>query len=194
LLHHLGLPFLIDPSTIDETPPGGVSPADVARLLAERKAEDVSRRHPGAVVIGADTLVDLDGRILNKPVDAADAVRMLRALCGRVHKVHSGICVWRAGRLRSRVISSSVAMHPAADGAIEAYVAGGEPLDKAGAYAAQGEGAALIAHVDGSYLAVVGLPLLALADMLRDAGVAIRADMSPVQRLEQGDLSPEKEP
>lgn len=188
LLRQLGIPFLVDPSAIDETPAEGARPVDVALALAGQKALDVAQRHPDAVVIGADTLVELRGRILNKPVDDADALRMLRALTGNVHQVHTGIAVWRSGQTRSRVVSSTVTMHPATEDALAAYVAGGEPLDKAGAYAAQGEGASLIAQVEGSYLAVVGLPLVALRELLLEAGVAIDADLTILQRLERGDL------
>lgn len=189
MLRYLGIPFSIDPSTLDETHPPHASPPQVALFLAEQKAIDVARRHRDAVVIGADTLVDLNGRILNKPVDAADAETMLRMLAGNTHRVHTGIAVWRAGRVLSRVVTASVTMHPATDEAIRTYVAGGEPMDKAGAYAAQGEGAALIARVDGSYLAVVGLPLLALHAALTEAGVPVAADLSGLERLESGDFS-----
>ncbi|MDB5075163.1 MAG: Septum formation protein Maf [Chloroflexi bacterium] len=188
LLRYLGVPFSIDPSTIDETPTPGALPIEVALSLAERKANDVAQRHPNAVVIGADTLVDLDGRILNKPIDAEDARRMLRELTGNTHQVHSGIAVWRNGRTLSRVVSSTVNMRPASEETIAAYVAGGEPLDKAGAYAAQGEGAALITGVEGSYLAVVGLPLLVLRELLLDAGVDTNADLAVLERLERGEL------
>jgi len=184
LLRHLGIPFLVDPSAVDETPPAGARPPDVAHTLARYKALDVARRHPDAVVIGADTLVDLDSTILNKPVDAADALRMLRALTGNVHQVHTGIAVWRLGQLHSRVVSSTVTMHPVTEDALAAYVAGGEPLDKAGAYGAQGEGASLIARVQGSYLAVVGLPLLALRELLLEAGMGVDADLTALRRLE----------
>jgi septum formation protein len=187
LLRYLGEPFTIDPSTIDETPIPGLLPAELALNLATRKASDVARRHPDAVVIGADTLVDLHGEILNKPVDGADALRMLRVLRGVTHQVHSGIAVWRGGVVRSRVVSTSVTMRAATDEALAAYVANGEPLDKAGAYAAQGDGAALIAGVEGSYLAVVGLPLLALHALLVEAGMAVRADLELVARLEAGE-------
>jgi septum formation protein len=188
LLGHLGLPFTIDPSAIDETPPVGAAPAAVALALAEQKAAAVGERSPDAVVIGADTLVDLDGRILNKPRDAADAERMLGLLVGRAHQVHSGVAVWRQGRLRSQVVTATVAMRPATAAEIAAYVAGGEPLDKAGAYAAQGEGASFIESVEGSYLAVVGLPLLVLQALLREAGLRPAADQALLARLERSDI------
>jgi septum formation protein len=190
LLRYLGVSFTVDPSGLDETSPPDATPPQVALHLARQKALDVARRHPDAVVIGADTLVDLDGRILNKPVDAVDAERMLRLLAGNTHRVHTGIAVWRAGRVLSRVVTATVTMHPAGKEAIRAYVAGGEPMDKAGAYAAQGEGAALIARVDGSYLAVVGLPLLALREELIAAGLPIDAGLPALERLERGDFSP----
>jgi septum formation protein len=188
LLHYLGVPFSIDPSSIDETAFRDAAPPDVALLLARLKAIDVARRHPDAVIIGADTLVDFQGRILNKPVDAADAMCMLHALTGNTHQVHSGIAVWSAGRVSSRMVSTSVTMRPATDDELAAYVSGGEPLDKAGAYGAQGEGATFIARVDGSYLAVVGLPLLALRELLLDAGVPVDADLAVLERLERGEL------
>jgi septum formation protein len=174
---------------LDETPPSNASPPQVALFLAEQKALDVARRHPKAAVIGSDTLVDLNGRILNKPVDSADAEAMLHMLTGNTHQVHTGIAVWRAGSMFSRVVTATVTMRPAGDEAIRAYVACGEPMDKAGAYAAQGEGATLIAGVDGSYLAVVGLPLLALREVLIEAGLQVAADVATLERMERGDFT-----
>ena len=140
-------------------------------------------------MIGADTLVDLDGRILNKPVDAAHAETMLRLLAGNTHQVHTGIAVCHSGRVLSHVETATVTMFPATAEAIRAYVAGGEPMDKAGAYAAQGDGASLIARVEGSYLAVVGLPLLALRALLIAAGVPVAADLPALRRLERGEFT-----
>ena len=185
LLRFLDLPFDIDPSGIDETPPSGLTPAEVAVYLGRRKALDVAGRHAGATVIGADTLVDLDGRILNKPLDAADAARMLRLLAGRTHLVHSGICVWRSEVARTALVSAAVTMRAASDADIAAYVATGEPLDKAGAYAAQGLGAHLVARIEGSFLAVVGLPLLALRELLLQAGVEVPVPLATLTALEQ---------
>ena len=186
LLHLLDLPFSIDPSGIDETPLPGLTPPEIARSLAERKARDVAGRHANAVVIGADTLVDLHGLVLNKPEDRDDAIRMLRLLTGTTHQVHSGLAVWRGGTVQTRVVTASVRMRPASEAAIAAYVDTGEPMDKAGAYAAQGRGAALIEAVEGSYLAVVGLPLLALREMLIEAGVPVPADVARLARRERG--------
>ena len=187
LLRYLGVPFIIDPSGLDEEAIGAPDPATLAVTLAEAKARDVAARHPSAAVIGADTLVELRGQVFNKPRDAADAARMLRLLAGNVHQVHSGIALWQAGHCATRLVSADVRMHPAGAEEIAAYVATGEPLDKAGAYAAQGLGATLIEAVTGSYLAVVGLPLLALRDLLLEAGVTVPADRELLVRLERGE-------
>lgn len=187
LLRYLGLPFLIDPSGVDESAFDAPSPAALAVTLAEAKARDVAARHPGATVIGADTLVDLAGQVLNKPLDAQDAARMLGMLAGRTHQVHSGIAVCGAGRCITGLVSATVRMRPSDPAAIASYVATGEPLDKAGAYAAQGAGAALIEGVDGSYLAVVGLPLLALREALIEAGVPVPASPDILAELERGE-------
>jgi septum formation protein len=137
------------------------------------------------VVIGADTLVDLQGQVLNKPLDRDDAIRMLRLLTGTTHQVHSGLAVWRRGALQTRVVTASVRMRPASEAQIAAYMDTGEPMDKAGAYAAQGQGAALIEAVEGSYLAVVGLPLLALREMLLEAGIPVPSDVAWLSILER---------
>jgi septum formation protein len=187
LIRYLGVPFIIDPSGLDESVVDAPDPATLAVTLAEAKAGDVARRHPRAVVIGADTLVELRGQVLNKPRDAEEASRMLGLLAGNIHQVHSGIAVSKAGRCATRLVTASVRMRPADVATIAAYVATGEPLDKAGAYAAQGEGAALIEGVEGSYLAVVGLPLLALRDLLLEAGVPVPADPAVLVRLERGE-------
>jgi septum formation protein len=190
LLLHLGIPFQIDPSGIDESPIPGLSPAQLVHALALAKARDVAHRRPDAVVIGADTLVDLDGQALAKPRDPEDALRMLRLLSGRAHQVHTGVAVCRGAYVGSCVVSSTVYMRSSTDQILAAYVAGGEPMDKAGAYAVQGEGSALIDRVEGSYLAVIGLPLLALRDLLREAGLNSPAEQSTVEALEYGLYSP----
>jgi septum formation protein len=138
------------------------------------------------VVLGADTLVDLDGHAVAKPLDADDALRMLRLLAGRAHQVHTGVAVCRADQTRSRVVSATVYMRRSSDAALAAYVAGGEPMDKAGAYAAQGDGAVLIDRVEGSFLTVIGLPLLAVRELLREAGLVSPADQATIETLEYG--------
>ncbi|MGH2347463.1 MAG: Maf family protein, partial [Chloroflexota bacterium] len=169
------------------SPIPGMTPAELVCTLALAKAREVAGRRPGAVVIGADTLVDLDGQALAKPRDPEDALRMLRLLAGRAHHVHTGVAVCRADQIRSRVVSATVHMRRSSDAVLAAYVAGGEPMDKAGAYAAQGEGAVLIDRVEGSFLTVVGLPLLALRDLLLEAGLSSPVDPTTIEAIEYGE-------
>lgn len=171
LLGLLGIPFIIDASGADETPPAGVSPEDVAELLALAKAREVAARHPGAFVLGADTVVTVDGLIFGKPRDVTDGTRLLRLLRGRPHRVPTGVALLVPdGTARSLVETATVTMHPYTDLAISAYLATDEPYDKAGAYAVQGAGGALVAAVKGCYTTVVGLPLCRVVLLLRDAG------------------------
>jgi septum formation protein len=177
LLGLLGVPFIIDASDTDETPPGDASPERVAELLALAKAQAVAVRHPGAFVLGADTVVTVDGLVLGKPEDAADGVRLLRLLRGRTHHVPTGVALIAPdGAASTLVETATVTMHPYTDLAIGAYLATDEPYDKAGAYAVQGGGGALVAAVAGCYTTVVGLPLCRVAMLLRDAGYALTTD------------------
>lgn len=179
LLAMLGLPFIQDPSRAEEhmpgLPAGSLDPADWALRQALRKARDVARRHRGALVIGADTVVELDGRLLGKPRDRDEAAAMLAMLAGREHRVASGLAVVDAGSGRAATGSrlTRVWMRPLSAAEIEAYVATGEPLDKAGAYAIQGIGATLVPRIDGCYFNVVGLPLALLADLLSLFGIRV---------------------
>ncbi len=152
-------------------------PAAALQAVALAKARAVAGRvpaHPPAVVLGADTEVVLDGRLLGKPRDAEDAARMLRALRGRVHEVVTGLALVAtgpAGREETAAVTSRVAMADYDEAAIGAYVATGEPLDKAGGYAVQGVGARLVARVEGCYTNVVGLPLETTRRLLEGWGV-----------------------
>jgi len=177
LLRLLGHPFRVIVPAIDETPQAGERPAAFARRAAMEKALAVAERLPplrGArwrIVIACDTIVVLGHRILGKPRDAEDARRMLRALSGRTHAVLSGLCVrWESatGRPRQevRVVKTAVEFRDLSAEEIERYVATGEPLDKAGAYAIQGRAAAMVRAIRGSWTNVVGLPLAELADVL----------------------------
>ncbi len=148
--------MVVRPSGVGEDWPGGTL-GEGAVGLAVRKAEAVPA--PGEVVVAADTVVALDGARLEKPVDAADAHRMLRFLAGRQHEVVTGFCVRRDAREETGSVSTLVTFRDLSDPEIERYVATGEPMDKAGAYGIQGHGGSLVAHVDGSYTNVVGLPL-----------------------------------
>ncbi len=176
LLGRLGLPFVILPSDILETLPPGAIPAQAAAALALAKARAVAAGQPGRTVIGADTIVALDGtppRILGKPRDDDDATAMLRALRGRWHSVSTGIAIVRDHHAWHDVLTARVRMADFSDADIAAYVASGEQRDKAGSYAIQGLGGRLVAEVAGSELVVVGLPLRRLAELLRESGVAL---------------------
>lgn len=177
LLGLLGLPFIVDPSGADEVVPAGATPEEVARFLALLKAREVAARHPGAYILGADTLVTADGLILGKPTDTADAARMLRLLRGRAHRVPTGVALIAPdGTETALVETATVTMHPYTEIAISAYLSTDEPFDKAGSYAVQGAGGALVAAVAGCYTTVVGFPLCRVAGLLRDAGVIVPTD------------------
>jgi septum formation protein len=148
----------------------------LATALALAKARDVADRvAPPAVVLGADTVVVLDGRPLGKPASVDDARAMLTALAGRAHEVVTGVAVVEAGtgRARTATVSTRVVMRPYAPAEIAAYLATDEPWDKAGAYAVQGEGARLVARVDGCYTNVVGLPIRTTARLLGELGLTV---------------------
>jgi septum formation protein len=169
LLEQLGLELEIAPADIDETALAGESPIEYVGRLALAKAAVVA----GELVLAADTTVELDGEILAKPLDAADAARMLRALSGREHQVHTGVALRHAGRTELAVVSTDVTFAALDEATIAWYVATGEPLDKAGAYAIQGAGAVLVAGVRGSVSNVVGLPLATVVELARRLGVAL---------------------
>lgn len=173
LLGRLGVPFLIDPSSADETPLPGEHAEVLAARLALAKAREVAARHAQGLVIGADTVVFRQGRLFGKPGDAAEAVEMLGALRGGPHLVVTGLAVVRAedGVMRTAAVPATVTMRRYSDEEIAAYVATGDPLDKAGAYGAQGRGGRLIARIDGPFLTVVGLPLEELLSLLWELGL-----------------------
>lgn len=173
MLARLGLPFDVAPADIDETVASGTEPRQAAGELALRKARAVAVHRPAHIIIGADTIVALDGQSFGKPLDAADALRMLRQLRGRVHEVTTGLAVVRGDQVWQTAVTARVTMRPAADAELRAYIATGEAFDKAGAYAIQGHGGFLIERVEGSELTVVGLPLAALAKLLQACGVAL---------------------
>lgn len=166
--------FRVIPSEFDESlVPEDLGPAEHVRYSAMMKARDVAQRYPDSLVIGADTIVVIDGNILGKPADAAGAARMLRSLSGKTHQVYTGICVIYEGQERSSVESTGVTFRELSDDVISRYVATGEPLDKAGAYAIQGKGAVLIRSICGCYPNVVGLPLYALSVLLEECGIEV---------------------
>jgi septum formation protein len=179
LLRNVGIAFAVQPADIDETPLPGELPRECARRLAREKAVAVWRTRPQDVVLGADTIVVIDGAILNKPVDAADATRMLRLLSGRTHQVITGVCVAMAVAssqerhqdpdVQVACESTLVTMSVITEEEIHDYVAAGEPMDKAGAYAIQGRASRWIPRIEGDYTNVVGLPVALVCRMLREA-------------------------
>ena len=179
LLALIGIPHEVRPADLDETVlPGEVPVAHVERL-ARAKAEAIALREHGAVVIGSDTIVVLDGDILGKPNEASEAAATLRRLSGRTHTVHTAVAVARDGLTVSGVESVEVTFRPLTDAQIEAYIRTGEPMDKAGAYGIQGYGAVIVERVHGDYFAVMGLALGRLVGLLEQVGVAYRFGAAP---------------
>ena len=191
LLGHLGLPFQVAVSDIAEDLAPDLSPEAQAIALAAQKARVVASGIETGIVLGADTIVELDGKLLGKPEDDAHAVAMLRLLSGRDHSVVTGIAVVNAatGSLRSSAVSSVVRFRSLSSDEIAAYVATGEPRDKAGAYGIQGLGADLVRGLEGCFTNVIGLPLCATASLLSEAGVVISATW-PGCRLPTGEHCP----
>ena len=173
LLASIGLDFDVLPSHVPEVHQEGEAPEEYVARLSRDKAHALASEHPSRWVIAADTTVLLDDELLEKPVDAADAMRMLGMIAGRTHVVYTGVTIENVARdyRDTRVAESEVRMLALSDADIEWYVATGEPLDKAGAYAVQGIGAMFIDSIHGSYTNVVGLPLATLFQMLRRAGL-----------------------
>jgi septum formation protein len=172
LLRLIGIAHEVVPADLDESLLPGEEPVAHAERLARAKAAAVAATHPHAAVIGADTIVVLDGVILGKPADRAEAARTLRRLSGRTHTVHTAVAVARDGRVESGVESVEVTFRPLSDAQIAAYVATGEPMDKAGAYGIQGYGAVIVERVHGDYFAVMGLALGRLVGLLERMGLS----------------------
>jgi len=170
LLEMLRLPVLVVPANIPEQPLPREAPLAYARRLAREKARTV----PGRIVLAADTIVVLDGMILEKPADDADAVRMLSALQGRTHTVITAICLIADGREYQAHDQTAVTFRPCDAALLRDYAATGEPRDKAGAYGIQGWGAALIERIDGDFFGVMGLPVRLVLQLLEEAGYRYR--------------------
>jgi septum formation protein len=191
LLRAAGIAITVQPTNIPETPLDGELPRAFAERLAHEKAWAIFKQRPNDFVLGADTIVVVDGNILGKPANAADAARMLRLLSGRVHEVTTGVCLMgpraaaasdpdSAASLKSetslgdtRSETTRVTMNPLTDDEIRAYIETGEPMDKAGAYAIQGMASRWIPRIEGDYSNVVGLPVALVYRMLRDNGAAL---------------------
>ena len=172
LLELIGLDFTIMVSEVEEDNTKAMLPQELAVSHAVDKAVDVSRKvSREAVVIGADTIVVVDGRVFGKPRDSVEAVNMLTVLAGREHIVISGVAVVKGQTLVSDSMVTTVKFRPLSEDQIKRYVASGEPMDKAGAYAIQGKGALLVESITGCYSNVVGLPLVTLSELLAQVGV-----------------------
>ena len=172
LLRNGGIPFEVQPAHIAEDPLPGEGAKECAERLAREKALAVAGQRPQDCVLGADTVVVVDGQILGKPSDAADAARMLRLLSGREHQVITGVCLVVDGRWSVASETTSVTMSEISEKEITDYVASGEPMDKAGGYAIQGIASRWIPRIEGDYSNVVGLPVALVWGMLRQAGAA----------------------
>jgi septum formation protein len=171
LLRNAGITFEVQPADIAEDPLPGEAAIDCAERLAREKALAVARQHPHDVVLGADTVVVVDRQLLGKPSDAADAARMLRMLSGREHQVITGVCLVVSGQPSVASEATLVIVSEINDKEIADYVASGEPMDKAGAYAIQGIASRWIPRIEGDYGNVVGLPVALVYRMLWQAGV-----------------------
>jgi septum formation protein len=172
LLDLIGIAHEVQPADIDETYLAGEIPEAHAERLAREKAETIAAHNHELVIIAADTIVVIDGMVLGKPRDVADAERMLAMLSGRTHTVMTAVAVAHESRTVSYVEIVDVTFMPLDSDDIRRYVATGEPMDKAGAYGIQGYGATIVRRIDGDYFAVMGLSLVRLVGLLREVGVS----------------------
>jgi septum formation protein len=185
LLRQIGLPFRVAPSAVDEeehvSSAAEARPEELATRLALAKAQTVARRLGRGLVLGADTMVVCDEAVLGKPRDTAEAQAFLIRLSGRTHRVITGVALLQAetGRAEVATAVTAVRMRPFDAAEAAAYVATGEPMDKAGGYAVQGRGALLVEAIEGEYSNVVGLPLITLAELLRRFGLEVWALARP---------------
>ena len=173
LLSMIGLNYVIKTSGEEEVQPHGLPPAEFVKTLALQKAQPVANLHPGDCVIGADTIVYLEGDILGKPHTPDVAKAYLSRMQGKQHVVFTGVAVLKNGKADVRHCETTVTFAPMTEREIDAYVATREPLDKAGAYGVQGPGGIFVERVEGNYFNVIGLPLPMLYKMLIDAGEVV---------------------
>ncbi len=186
LLAQAGYHFAVEPSSVPESRRPGEDAIRFATRLAREKAEDVFARHPASsahapvMVLGADTVVVCDGEVMGKPADAADATRMLLLLSGRTHHVVTGVAVvWGSGAAEVAAELTQVTMRTLSPPEISDYVASGEPMDKAGAYAIQGYAGRWIPRISGCYFNVVGLPLALVSSLLEGAELRMANQLDP---------------
>jgi septum formation protein len=175
LLEQICLKFTVDARVREDTEFAGQEPHQLAREISLKKAESVAGGYPDAIIIAADTFGVIDGRIIGKPHSESEARAMLAALSGKSHTVITGFTILDTltRKAVSRSVETTVHMKRITKSEIEAYVKTGEPLDKAGAYAIQGLGAVLVEKIEGDYFNVMGLPLCALAEVLKEFGVNV---------------------
>lgn len=169
LLQRVGFDPVVAPADIDETQLPNEPAVDYVMRLSREKAEAIAAAHPGSVVLGADTCVELDGVVHGQPVDVADAERILRTLSGRTHNVHTAVTILGPATTTTFVDTARVSIQPLSEHLLAWYLATGEPFGKAGAYAVQGHGGVLVTRVQGSMSTVVGLPLHRTVAALRAA-------------------------
>jgi len=180
LLALVGIPHVVMPADIDETPQPDEAPAALVTRLAREKALTVARAESHSLVVAADTVVVLDGEILGKPTSVADAEATIARLSGRTHTVATGIACALNGRLVSDVEQVAVTFRRLDADEIRAYVATGEPMDKAGSYGIQGFGATIVQRIDGDYFAVMGLSLVRMLELMRELGVHYHFGQMPL--------------
>lgn len=171
LLSSAGYTFEVIPSDADETLPDGISARGAVVELAKRKAHSVLKNETDAVVLGCDTVVSLDGKILGKPKTHEEAEEMLRALSGRAHEVFTGVCIADGEKEECFVSCTNVEFYSLSDETVRSYVQTEEPMDKAGAYGIQGLGSVLVKKLDGDYFTVMGLPVNKCARVLALFGI-----------------------
>ena len=172
LLDLVGIRHEVIPSDVEEIPRAGEVPELYCERLAREKVSFIARKEPDALVVGADTIVVVDGLLLEKPKDVLDAEKMLTMLSGRSHTVMTAVAASFGGRVVSEVEIVDVTFMPLSDDEIRRYVATGEPLDKAGAYGIQGYGATIVRRIDGDYFAVMGLSIVRLIGLIRELGIS----------------------
>lgn len=168
LMNNITADYLVEPSTVDESGITAQTPALLAQALAEAKCSDIAAHHPADVVIGCDTVVDCDGQVFGKPQNREDAVRMLRALSGKAHAVHTGVCIQQQNKKNSFVTTSKVVFFSLNEQEIQFYADTKEPYDKAGAYAIQGRAALWLDKIDGDYYNIMGFPVSRVAAALHE--------------------------
>lgn len=175
LLKQIGLDFTVDTGTQEDDIVPGIDPHQLTRQISLRKAQSVAGKYDAAIIIAADTIGVIGGKIIGKPRSEAEARSMLANLSGKAHSVITGFTVIDTGTRKtvSRSVETIVYIKPLTKTAIDTYVKTGEPMDKAGAYAIQGLGAVLVERIEGDYYNVMGLPLSAIAETLKEFGVDV---------------------